>query len=216
MTMNRLRFTPPSPLHAGVVTALMFLALTAWARPAFAGPIVSSAPDCDEQRLSKPFLPWIDPADYTPQPGGGFEEPLDGWRLADGARVVPGNEPFDVQSRRDGASLLIPSRASVTTSSVCVGLGHPTIRLFARRTGGPPTSVLAVEVLFEDNEGDVHRLPIGGVVGGLDWAPSLPLPIVANLLPLLPEDRTAVAFRFTALRGDWQVDDLFVDPWRAR
>jgi hypothetical protein len=214
--MNRPSFTPDLLLRAGILTALALAGMTVSPRPASAGPIVSSAPDCDEQILSRPFLSWLDSAKYTPHPGGGFEGSLEGWQLGGGAGVVQGNQPFPVEGEGTGASLAIPAGAEVTTSSVCVGLGHPTIRLFARRTSGRVTSQLAVEVLFEDREGDVHSLPIGAVVGARDWAPSAPLPIVANLLPLLPEDRTAVAFRFTASGGDWQVDDVFVDPWRAR
>ena len=36
--------------------------------------------------------------------------------------------------------------------------------------------------------------------------------VVANLLPLLDQG-TPVAFRFTALGGSFQIDDLYVDPW---
>jgi hypothetical protein len=62
----------------------------------------------------------------------------------------------------------------------------------------------------------VLTLPMGADLGG-GWHPSLPLPVVANLLPLLPNDRTAVAFRFTPLLGgEWQIDDIYVDPYRAR
>ena len=37
--------------------------------------------------------------------------------------------------------------------------------------------------------------------------------VVANLLPLLPGEHTPVAFRFTALGGDWSIDDVYVDPY---
>jgi hypothetical protein len=74
-------------------------------------------------------------------------------------------------------------------------------------------ATLAVEVLFEDNAGNVHSLPIGVVTPGSRWSPTLPLPVLANLLPLLPNDRTAVRFRLTAIGGStWQVDDVYVDP----
>jgi hypothetical protein len=40
--------------------------------------------------------------------------------------------------------------------------------------------------------------------------------VTASLLPLLPGQHTPVSFRFTALGGgDWQVDDLYVDPFRT-
>jgi hypothetical protein len=40
--------------------------------------------------------------------------------------------------------------------------------------------------------------------------------ILANLLPLLPGEHTPVAFRFTAVGGDWSVDDVWVDPYSRR
>jgi hypothetical protein len=61
----------------------------------------------------------------------------------------------------------------------------------------------------------VLTAPIGVVTGG-GWAPTLPMTVVANLLPLLPGDQTAVAFRFTAVAGSWQIDDVYVDPWNRR
>ncbi len=36
---------------------------------------------------------------------------------------------------------------------------------------------------------------------------------MANLLPLLPPDMTAVRFKFAPLLGgSWQIDDVYVDP----
>ncbi len=94
---------------------------------------------------------------------------------------------------------------------MCVGLEHPTLRAFARNHGSL-LSTLSVDVLFEDAGGTVRSLPIGTVVGA-DWEPTLPMPVLANLLPLLPGERTPVSFRFTAHNGDWVIDDVFVDPW---
>jgi hypothetical protein len=55
-------------------------------------------------------------------------------------------------------------------------------------------------------------LPIGADLGGA-WHPSLPALVVANLLPLLPPDMTAVRFKFAPqLGGSWQIDDVYVDP----
>jgi len=40
---------------------------------------------------------------------------------------------------------------------------------------------------------------------------------VANLLPLLPNGHTPVAFRFTPIRGgSWSIDDVHVDPYQRR
>jgi hypothetical protein len=110
----------------------------------------------------------------------------------------------------------IPAGRSVTSGSICVGLEHPTLRFFARSSGGSLLSLvstLTVEVQFEDALGNVQSLPIGAVLPNGSWQPTLPFPVVANLLPLLPGEHTAVRFRFTAVGGsNWQIDDVYVDP----
>jgi hypothetical protein len=181
-----------------------------------AGVLVSSATNCEVQSLDHEFLPWLDPMLYTVVPNGTLENGAAGWTLS-GSSVVSGNEPWGVNNAADSKSLRIPPGKSATTPSICVGLLHPTLRFFAKSSGdsllGSVVATLAVEVLFEDNAGNVHSLPIGVVTPGSRWSPTLPLPVLANLLPLLPNDRTAVRFRLTAIGGStWQVDDVYVDP----
>ena len=175
-----------------------------------AGLLVSSATSCESQDVSQPFLPWADVANYVLAPGGELESAPAGWRLG-AASVVDGNEPWKVRDARDSHALAIPAGDSVTTASMCVGIEHPTLRFFARGGGGLDT--LRVEVLFEDALGQVHSTTIGAVTP-TQWAPTAPFPVVANLLPLLPGEHTAVAFRFTSVgTGAWTVDDVYDDPY---
>jgi hypothetical protein len=191
-------------------------ALVAVAAPAAAnaGPLVADAPSCDSQSLSQPFLPWADVASYTIDPGGTFESGSPRWALSGGAGVVEGNEPYRVTSAADSRSLSMPAGSTAISRSLCVGIEHPDIRLFAKSSN--LLARLNVEVLFEDAFGGVHAAPIGAVAAGQSWSPSAPLPIVVNLLPLLPGNRTAVAFRFTASGGNFQIDDVYVDPYARR
>jgi hypothetical protein len=41
------------------------------------------------------------------------------------------------------------------------------------------------------------------------------MPILANLLAVLPGGRTPVAFRFTpgGAGSEWMIDDVYVDPY---
>jgi hypothetical protein len=98
---------------------------------------------------------------------------------------------------------------------MCVGIEHPTLRIFARN-GGSVLSTLKVDVLYEDAAGNAQSLTIGKLTGSASWQPSLVMPLVVNLLPLLPDERTAVAFRFTpeGVAGTWRIDDVYVDPYR--
>jgi hypothetical protein len=178
-----------------------------------AGPLVATATNCADQSLSQVFLPWADVASYTLQPGGDFEPGSPAWDLTAGAGGATTNEPWDVTDEMDGHSLSLSTGSRATSPTICVGIEHPDIRFFARASSS--LAVLNVEVLFEDAAGNVQTLPIGSVTGNTGWAPSAPLPIVANLLPLLPGSKTAVAFRLTAASGNWKVDDFYVDPYRS-
>lgn len=208
--MQNIRRALAALLTTGAATAVL-------ATPAHAGLLVKAAENCADQGASaQVFKRWLDPFQYVPAPGG-HAESEDGWTLTGGARIVAGNEPWKVGGADHARSLELPRGASATTGVMCVGLGHPTVRFFARRTSGTLLNTLLVEVQFEALGGLLKTLPIGLVVGGRQWQPTLPSVMVANLLPLLPGARTPVRFRFTPLGGaTWQVDDVYVDPWARR
>jgi hypothetical protein len=185
------------------------------AAPAHAGLLVASAHNCPRTTSSQVFLRWLDPLRYELAPGGNAESAT-GWTLSGGARVVSGNEPWKVGGT-GSRSLQLPRGSKATTGTMCVGIGHPVMRFFAKRTSGWLLASLKVEVLFEDAGGRINTLPVGLVLAGGSWQPTLPFPVLASLLPLLPGEQTPVQFRFTPIgAGTWQVDDVYVDPWRIR
>ena len=205
--------------RAGLATIMAFAALTASATTANAGVLVASAPSCEDQALSKTFLPWLDVADYTALSGGDFESGAQGWSMTDGAAVADGNESHYVGGSDHSKSLALASGASATSPAICVGITHPTVRFFVKRRSTGLLSSLAtlrVDVLFETATGDVASLPIGSLPANGYWQPTLPVVVVANLLPLLPGEMTPVAFRFTAQGGDFSVDDVWVDPYSRK
>jgi len=202
-------------IRALLTTAPLLAAWLALAPTAQASPLVASAESCDAQELSQPFLPWADPANYTLAPDGGFEDKGAGWSLEGGADVVAGNEAYYVRDEGDKRSLSLPTGSSATSPTMCVGIEHPTIRLFARNTGSPFSS-LKVKVHYVDGFGETQSLPIGLVSAGGSWQPTQAMVIGVNLLPLLPGERTPVAFEFTpqGAGGEWRIDDVYVDPYR--
>jgi hypothetical protein len=180
-----------------------------------AGLLVSTATSCDAQTFSRPFAQFGDLANYTLVPGGAFEAGQPAWSVTGGAKVVSGNESFKVRSAGDSRSLYLPQGATATSPAMCVGIEHPTARWFAKSSGSllGLTGSMTVEVLFEDSLGQTVSLPIGAGVLSTSWQPSLPGVVSASLLPLLPGQKTAVAFRFGAVTGSWNVDDVYVDPY---
>jgi hypothetical protein len=210
-------FSRRSKLRTGSTALIALAALAVGAGSANAGVLANAATSCDAQSLSQPFAPWLDVAQYTPLPGGDFESAAAGWQLSGGATVAAGNESFKVAGNSDANSLKVPSTGVATSPTICVGLEHPTIRFFAKRNSGGllGLSTMRVEVLFENELGLVESLPIGVVLGSANWQPTLPMTVIANLLPLLPNQHTPVAFRFTSLLGgSWSIDDIQVDPYQ--
>ena len=202
----------PSIRRIATILAGAAALLATVASPAQAGVLVSSASDCDATSSSQVFLPWVDVANYFLAPGGDFESGAAGWSTRGGAGVAGGNEPWNVTGG-GASSLSLPAGSSATSPAICVGIEHPTIRFFAKSSGASLTSNLRVDVIFEDASGNLHDLTIGRQTrGGWDVTPAYA--IVANLLPLLPGEHTAVAFRFTPEgTGTWQIDDVHVDPY---
>jgi len=202
-----------------ILAAIAACAIAAVAAPiANAGLLVSSAESCDTQQFSTPFKQWGDNASYTPAPGGSFEAGAKSWTLSGGAKVVSGNEPFKVGGSADSRTLQIPAGGVATSPAMCVGLSEPTIRWFQKQSNSllGPTGAMTVSVLTETSTGLVVETPVGAGLLGTSWSPSLTGVIITNLLPLLPDNKTAVAFRFRAVTGTWNVDDVYVDPYQRR
>jgi hypothetical protein len=201
-----------------IFVALAAIATAAIAAPAAnAGLLVSSAEGCATQQFSKPFSPWGDGANYTPVPGGAFEAGQKGWALSGGAKVVSGNEKYNVRSSSDSRSLQIPAGGVATSPAMCVGLSEPTIRWFQKQSSLLGlTGAMTVSVLTETSLGLVVETPVGAGLLTSAWSPSLTGVVITNLLPLLPDSKTAVAFRFRSVTGTWTVDDVYVDPYTKR
>jgi len=203
---------------------LATIALTAAGALAIAAPgahagAIADAADCTAQHpLTQPFVPWFDYANYALSPDGGLEAGAAGWTLSGGATTTAGNESFAVGGATDGRSLSLPSGSSAMSAPICVGLQWPTIRFFSRASGTWLLSLLRVDVVFDDAlTGATRSLTIGLATRGGDWQPSAAMLTVINNLGALSKDGLVpVAFRFTPVgSGTWQIDDLYVDPWRG-
>lgn len=201
-----------------VAVAAAIASFAASAAPASAGVLVSTAQSCAKNTLTQPFKGFGDNASYAQLPGGTFEDSSAGWALGGGAKIVSGtNEPWKVNSGTDSHALSLPAGGVATSPAMCVGLAEPTLRYFSKSSSLLGlTGAMTVEVLTETSLGAVVAVPLAPGLLSSSWTPGLlPTPIVANLLPLLPDSKTAVAFRFRAVSGNWTLDDVYVDPYRS-
>jgi hypothetical protein len=203
-----------SKARFSALLAVVAVLVAAGTSGAFAARSAKPVPPCPPEQLGQPFLPWLDPGMYFLAPGGGFENGLSGWSATGGASIVAGNEPFFVGSPNDSHSLALPPGSSVTSPLVCVSLFSPDLRFFTRNTGSA-LSTLRVAVNYTNLLGQPATSPVGLLVAGQKWAPTLPLLFLQNtLVQSGVNGQTWVSFTLTPLgsAGKWQVDDFEVDP----
>ena len=179
-------------------------------------PASAPAAPCNQPALRTVFAPWHDNRSYVLTENGGLEQGDAGWTLADGAAVVEGNDPFQLNDAADHQSLSLPAGSSASSPATCFGAGSPTFR-FVARTTGDRSARLKVEVLYTNPNGNKVTRTAGKIRGGDTWRPSKRLALAIGRAKGRGRLVSGtVAFRFTPVgAGDWQVDDLFLDP-RAR
>ena len=159
------------------------------------------------------FLPWADPADYALTAQGA----LGGWGLQN-VSLSSDHDPYT--SGRYSLSMAA-GNAQALSPTMCVNLTNPTIRLFAKDTGGNGKSDLNVTVLYEDLNGKIQQLQLARLRLGSSWQPTIPIPIGVNLLSTASASGvTAVAFLFRPeglQKGETiTIDNLYVDPFCSR
>ena len=190
------------------VTALAVLGV-------FAVPGIALA-SCPAQPVSTPFSQWGDNNSYFLIPGGSFEGTSDqvGWTLSN-ASLTQGNEPFYVNDSGDSQSLTISGGGSATSPFFCVDNTMGSMRFFAQEaSAGAGLRVLA---LVQNSDGSVTTVPIGHLLDGSmsSWAPTAP--ITGNTSGLSDDQTLSVALEFTVRpsAASWQIDDVYVDPYRS-
>jgi hypothetical protein len=182
---------------------------------AHASLLTASAPSCGTASSSQVFMPWGDPAEYFLAPDGSFSGSAVSWSLSGGASAVAGGDGYALGGNAPSAqSLSLPDGSSATTPSICVGITDPTVRFFAQGSASAGSSLL-VSATVTTSLGVKVTLPIADLAGAGTWQLTPALAIVENLLPLLPGNETPITLTFTPLGvgGNWQIDDLYVDPW---
>jgi hypothetical protein len=189
------------------IAALAFLAVSATTGVALAA--------CPTQPVSNPFSQWGDANDYFLVPGGSFEGTPDqvGWTLSN-ASLTSGNEPANVTSSNDQQSLTINAGGSATSPYFCADNTMSSLRFFAEQvTAGTD---LRVDALVQTSNG-VQAVAIGDLPDGSisSWAPTQPLGAGSGTLPAGTSIMVALRFVAPSSAGTWQIDDVYVDPYRS-
>ena len=170
---------------------------------------------CPSQSVNTPFAQWGDTANYFLVPGGAFEGTSDqvGWSLSN-ANLSAGNESFGVNGSGDQQSLTINAGGSATSPYFCVDNTMSNLRLFARQSAAG--SDLKVEALVQTPSG-VQAFAVGDLAAGpyASWSPTQPITGDTSTIANGGSLMVALKFDVPASSGPWQIDDVYVDPYRA-
>jgi hypothetical protein len=174
-------------------------------------------PACASQQTGTPFAAWGDSSSYFLMPGGGFESGTPGW-VAGGATVVDDNETYFAGASTDAHSLSMPTGALAVSPTVCVAMGENTIRFFVKNSG-VASSVLHVQAYVQNPLTGLvlsTGADIQGNAGATGWSPS-PRILIPNLLGgVLGTQRLTLVFSTRGVPAAWNIDDVFVDPFKSR
>jgi hypothetical protein len=156
---------------------------------------------CNLSPLSQPFARWLDLGHYELAPGGDFESST--WTLTGGAKLVAGSEPYASTGTLGSSSLSLPAASSAQSPPTCVDAAYPSIRFFIAGKGSVAVNVVAGGLV----------IPAGIAIAGGEWSPSPVMLTTSAVLGALSGGTAEVSLTFTALTGDPQIDDVFIDPW---
>lgn len=180
----------------GVTILLTPIVSNAWG----AGTSLVNFSACNVSTLSQPFARWSDFADYELAPGGDFESST--WALTGGAQLA-GSEPYAATGTLGSSSLSLPVGSAAQSPPTCVDAAYPSIRFFIAGQGS-----VAVNVVYGG-----LVIPAGVAIAGGEWSPSPEMLTLSAVFGALSGGTAEVSLAFTALSGDPQIDDVFIDPY---
>ena len=170
-----------------------------------------TASGCDSA-ASHPFEVWGDNANYLLMPGGSFEAGSPAWKLSRGAYVGPGNSPFNTEGPGGSRSLYLLPGSTATSPTGCFQFGDWHSRFFVRGVGTRGAR-LQVDVVVPSLLGILSILDGGSVPASGEWKPSPKIGmLLCNVTSLL--GTKAVSLRFRAVNGAFQIDDVYLDPFK--
>jgi len=195
--------------------------LLAMATAALVGSASASTSTCSFGALSLPLWGLGDLNPYFLAPGADFEGSLSGWNLAGGARVASGNESWKVGGQTDANSLALPTTSTAaTTPTFCVTTYAPTFRMFIKNNGnnGYTNGQLAVYLNFTGPDGHAQQVKIAALtVKSTAWTLTPPISFIQYLSTPLKTGLANISFTIKPNdnHGNWQIDDLYIDPWKV-
>ena len=163
---------------------------------------------CSYPNAAQVFAPWKDQGYYELAPDGGLEGGGTGWTLTGGAKLVAANESHFLNGAEDDTAIQLPFGGTATSPPVCVDETTPDFRVMTENIG-TKGSKLRVMVTYELANGPKTQ-QTDAPPADKGWEPTPPLQLQTD-----GEAERVARITFTAKdpKGEYLVDDLYVDPF---
>jgi hypothetical protein len=182
----------------------------------FAIPAAAFASSCPAHATTTPFTQWGDNGSYFLLPGSNFESPLaaSGW-IVNGAERTLGGEPFDIGTSSD-YSLTIDRGGIAVSPAFCIDDSMPYFRFFAHALGadGNLEVRLVVQTPTRSISTPLNHVADLAASSMASWAPTGQLDLADGISMAKRQTAPARLVFHVAGATSWQVDDIFVDPYR--
>jgi len=147
---------------------------------------------------------------YSLIPDGGFEGTKGAWTASSGASIVSGNETYFLNKSADAYSMRLSQAASVVSPGFCIQSNTPLVRYVAKTSSGS-TAVLRTDAILSNG----LAVTVSRMSGTSTWRPTPQIQLWVNYLAALAPSGTAtINLRITAETGTWQIDDVYLDPFK--
>jgi hypothetical protein len=187
----------------GLIAAVAVVAALA------AGGASAASTACPSQTTGQPFRAWNDLNTYFFAPNAGFESGTTSWSVGGTTTVVSGNESSYLHSASDTKSMKLSAGGWVRTGAMCIDPSNQSIRLMVKGTSGQ----LKVDALVISG-GNIRTWSTQvDAKSGTSWRPSQIIQFAQGSNQFL--GATTLQLTFTAIGATWQIDDLYVDPFKS-
>lgn len=160
-----------------------------------------------------PFQQWSDSNTYVLTSGGSFEQGgPNAWSLSGGASILPGNEPWYVNSKSDHQSLYLPAGSSATSGCTSAPMINSMVRFFANNVGSA-SGGLHVEIIVNGGKNGVLD---GGLISpAAGWSPTSQIN-VPWAHPLKGAVQLQVRLTAVGAGAAFDIDDVYLDPIKSQ
>lgn len=168
---------------------------------------------CATRTLSKAFSPWGDLNDYFVVTDGTFETGARSWKLDRGVTVATKQQAtWKVNGANHNFGMMLPKGTSARAPQTCLTVGEESFRFFYK-TPAVKGATLVVTIQSDSDMGRATSTVTLTGNGTSAWAVSPPIAIPN----VLGEDyQQYVDISFTVTGGTWVLDDVMIDPFKAR